>query len=78
MEIKIKLLGPFRDYSSQMEGFTHTLEVPEGSSVKDVCAQLKIPPDAPRTILVNGFMRGDGEILRGGDILSLFSPLGGG
>jgi sulfur carrier protein ThiS len=78
MEIKIKFLGPFRDYSPQREGFICAIEVPEGSSVKDVCTQLKIPSDAPRMVLVNGLTREDSEILRAGDILSLFSPLGGG
>lgn len=78
MEIKIKLLGPFWDYSPQKEGFICTLDVPEGASVKDVCTQLKIPSDEPRMILVNGLTREDSEILSDGDLLSVFVPLGGG
>ena len=79
MEIHLKFFGIFREYiASEKNGFSGTLDIPDGSRIEDVLNHFGIPKNTPKMILVNGLMKEDGEILRDGDTLSLFSPLAGG
>jgi sulfur-carrier protein len=54
------------------------LDVPEGSTVRDVVRRLGIPADFERVTLVNGRDAALDDGLRGGDILTIFPPLSGG
>jgi molybdopterin converting factor small subunit len=40
--------------------------------------ELKLPEDTPKIIILNGVHADAGRVLRDGDTLSLFPPIGGG
>jgi sulfur-carrier protein len=54
------------------------LDVPDGSTVRDVANRLGIPPDLERVALVNGLDRTPDTRLDAGDVVTLFPPLSGG
>jgi sulfur-carrier protein len=53
-------------------------EVEEGTTVKTLIKNLKIPPDAVKLIFVNGRKQDSDCVLTQGDRLGLFPPVGGG
>ena len=55
-----------------------TLEMPEGSTVRDVAGRLGIPVDLDRVSLVNGREAEPELELRSGDVVTVFPPLMGG
>jgi len=55
-----------------------TLEMPEGSTVRDVASLLGIPTDLDRVSLVNGREAEPERALRPGDVVTVFPPLMGG
>ena len=55
-----------------------TLEMPEGSTVRDVAGRLGIPGDLDRVSLVNGQEAEPERALRSGDVVTVFPPLMGG
>ena len=54
------------------------LEVPDRSTVGEVLASLDIPSDLDRLQVVNGHDAAPEQMLRDGDVLSVFPPLAGG
>ena len=54
------------------------LEVPDGSTVRDVVRRLGIPADLERVTLLNGADSAPEAHLRPGDVLTVFPPLAGG
>jgi hypothetical protein len=54
------------------------LEVPDGSTVRDVVRHLGIPADLERVVLVNGLDGSPDARVHAGDVLTLFPPLMGG
>lgn len=54
------------------------LDVPAGSTVRDVASRLGIPPDLDRVGLVNGREAEPDTSLRADDVVTLFPPLAGG
>jgi sulfur-carrier protein len=55
-----------------------TLEMPEGSTVRDVAGRLGIPGDFDRVSLVNGRVAEPERLLSPGDVVTVFPPLMGG
>jgi len=55
-----------------------TVDVPEGTSVRDVILMLRIPPGVECLRVVNGLDASPDQSLVDGDVLSLFPPLAGG
>jgi sulfur-carrier protein len=54
------------------------LDVPDGSTVRDVVTRLAIPTDLERVTLLNGGDSAPDAPLHAGDILTIFPPLAGG
>ncbi|HET7379697.1 MAG TPA: MoaD/ThiS family protein [Gaiellales bacterium] len=54
------------------------LDVPDGSTVREVVHRLRIPADLERVTLVNGADAAADARLRTGDVVTLFPPLAGG
>jgi molybdopterin converting factor small subunit len=51
----------------------------EGSTrVQDILLRLKIPEQIPKIILINGVHGKKEQILKEGDVLSIFPPVAGG
>jgi sulfur-carrier protein len=53
-------------------------EVEKGTTVETLIKHLKIPSDAVKLIFVNGRKQDDTCVLKPGDRLGLFPPVGGG
>ena len=79
MEIEVRLFATLRDYlpkgSSQ---FSCKLTVNSSNTVRDVLKKLKIPGEIPKIILVNGVHGNLEQVLKRGDVLSVFPPVAGG
>lgn len=54
------------------------VEIRDGGTSRDVLAQLNIPENQVSTILVNGVHYQIEDILRNGDRVAFFPPVGGG
>ena len=79
MEIEVKLFATLRDYLPKGSGrFSCKMEVDGYTRVQDVLLKLKIPEEMPKIILVNGIHGKNDQILKDGDILSVFPPVAGG
>jgi sulfur carrier protein ThiS len=80
MQVTVRLLASYRRYQPQgCEGQVDCArEVPPGTRVGDLLADLAIPPAEVYTFLVNGRHAGRDQILQAGDIISLFPAVGGG
>jgi len=79
MEIEVKLFATLRDYLPQgSDRFSCKMEVDEGTRVQDVFTRLKIPVEMPKIILVNGIHGKKEQVLKEGDVLSVFPPVAGG
>lgn len=79
MKVEVKLFANFREYLPQgSEGYGCTLEIEEGTTVRQVLKRLKIPDSLPMITLVNGIHRRFEDELEPADVLSVFPPVAGG
>ncbi len=79
MKLEIKLFAYFRDFlPAQSWKDSCVLEMEEGATIGEVLGKFKIPLSMPIIILVNGVQQGSGDVLRPGDVLSIFPPVAGG
>ena len=74
MHVTVKLFATFRDGRFKVE----EKELPEESLVLDVLQPLNITPEEVAICLVNGRNANEQHVLKNGDILALFPPVGGG
>ena len=79
MEIEVKLFATLRDYLPEGSSrFSCKMEFDSNTRVQDVLSKLKIPEEMPKIILVNGIHGKNDQILKNGDVLSVFPPVAGG
>jgi sulfur carrier protein len=74
MKITVKLFATLRDFGPEIE----EKSVPENSNVESVVNSLKLPENIPLLTIVNGVHTDPKEMLKEGDVLALFPPVGGG
>jgi molybdopterin converting factor small subunit len=77
MKIQVKLFAELREYVPGGES-PWAGEFPEGATVADILAELKVPEGKPRILLVNGRHVQPGQALKEGDLLAVFPPVAGG
>jgi molybdopterin converting factor small subunit len=79
MKIQVKLFANFRDYLPKgSDRFSCTLTVNPSGRVADVLGKLGLPEDHPKIILINGVHGKEEDLLKDGDVLSVFPPVAGG
>lgn len=79
MQIEIKLFATLRDYLPKgSDRFSCKMEIGEKTKIRDILEKLGIPEDIPKIILLNGIHGKKEEILKEGDVLSIFPPVAGG
>lgn len=79
MEIEVKLFATLRDYLPKGSGrFSCKMEINGQTRIQDILSNLKIPDDIPKIILVNGIHGKLEQVLKEGDVLSIFPPVAGG
>ena len=79
MRIEVRLFATLTAFlpPDSREGAA-TLDIPDGSTVRDVFRQLGIPSDLERVALVNGGDEIADRPLQTGDVVTVFPPLAGG
>jgi len=79
MRIEVNLYATLKKYlKNDNGGKSSTIDVKDGLCVKDVIQRLKIPADLVKLIFINGVHGKVDTILKDGDRLGLFPPVGGG
>jgi sulfur carrier protein len=79
MEIEVKLFATLRDYLPKGSGrFSCKMEVDDQTQVRQILTRLNIPEEMPKIILVNGVHGKKEQVLKEGDVLSIFPPVAGG
>jgi sulfur carrier protein len=79
MGIEVKLFATLRDYLPKGSGrFSCNMEIERQTRVKDILERLRIPEEIPKIILVNGIHGKPDQILKEGDVVSIFPPVAGG
>jgi sulfur-carrier protein len=79
MEIEVKLFATLRDYLPKGSSrFSCKMEVNGDTRIQDILLKLKVPDDIPKIILVNGIHGKLEQVLKEGDVLSIFPPVAGG
>ena len=74
MHVTVKLFATFRDGRFKVE----EMDLPEGTSVLEVIQPLNIKPEELAICLQNGKDAKEYTVLKDGDTLALFPPVGGG
>jgi len=79
MEIEVKLFATLRDYLPKgSDRFSCKLEINGRARVRDILSRLKIPNEILKIILVNGVHGKNEQVLKEGDVVSIFPPVAGG
>ncbi len=79
MEIEVKLFATLRDFLPPGSSrFSCKMEIDGKTRVEDILSKLKIPEEMPKIILVNGIHGKKDQLLKEGDVLSVFPPVAGG
>ena len=79
MKIEVNLFATFKRYIKNETGANPSvMDLEGGVCVKDIIQKLKIPADSVKLIFINGVHAKVDTILKDGDRLGLFPPVGGG
>jgi sulfur carrier protein ThiS len=79
MHLIIRLFAHLVQYRpSTRSGRSFTLDLPEDSKISDLIVSLGIPEDEVKTVFVNHIISPPDTILKEGDEVGIFSPIGGG
>jgi molybdopterin converting factor small subunit len=80
MKIQVKLYASLGKYMPQatLENKQGYLEVREGTTIRSLLENLKVPLETVKLIFVNGIHAKDDDVLKDGDRLGVFPPVAGG
>jgi len=79
MEIEVKLFATLRNYLPKGSSrFSCKMGIDGSTRIQDILLRLKIPEQIPKIILINGVHGKKEQILKEGDVLSVFPPVAGG
>lgn len=78
MVIELRLFATLRGYLPANPTGVEKVELPENATVMDIVNKLGINFEEIRLILVNGILNEADYVLKDGDRVALFPPVGGG
>ena len=79
MHIQVKLFATLvRCIPGVKSGVPFDVELPEGAFLSDLVKQLNLPENKVKVSFVNGRTQSLGFLLRPGDEVGIFPPIGGG
>jgi len=79
MEIEVKLFATLRNYLPKGSSrFSCKMGIDGSTRIQDILLRLKIPEQIPKIILINGVHGKKEQILKEGDVMSVFPPVAGG
>lgn len=77
--VHVKLFASLREHFPSLGmGEMMPVDLPAGATVGTLCQQLALPADLVKVVFVNHRIREDDHLLRGGDVVGIFPPVGGG
>jgi molybdopterin synthase sulfur carrier subunit len=77
--VQVKLFATLRQrYPHLGIGEPMAVELPDGTAVEQLLAQLRIPAGEVKIVFVNHVVRDGGHQLADGDAVGIFPPVGGG
>jgi molybdopterin converting factor small subunit len=79
MEIEVRLFATFREYLPEGSGaFSFRRDFENVETVGDLLAELGLPEDIPKIIIVKANQVAGDYALSDGDVVSFFPPIAGG
>ena len=79
MKIELRLFASLSRYlPEQRTGNLCAMEIPEGTTIKELLQRLTFPAEIRKIIIVNGVHAGDNQTLAEGDRIGVFPPVAGG
>jgi sulfur carrier protein ThiS len=79
MKIEMNLYASLSRYApDRSSGKRFVMEITEGTKIRDLLAQMKLPKEAVKIIFLNGVHASADATLRDGDRLGIFPPVAGG
>lgn len=79
MQVTVKLYATLTRYGQgERSGTPFIIELSEGATLQHLINKLKIPPEETRIMFVNGIIQEFEYILKDGDEVGIFPPIGGG
>lgn len=79
MKIELRLYASLAAFMpEQTGGKSLTMEVSDGTTIRDLLQQLKVPKKQIKVIFLNGIHADDGDILKEGDRVGIFPAVAGG
>lgn len=80
LKIQLRLFASLAGYLPEQKngGFSSLMEIEEGTTIQSLLESLKVPPELPRIIFLNGVHAEGTAVLKEGDRLGVFPPLAGG
>jgi sulfur-carrier protein len=79
MRVTVKLFATLGRFSSAvLPGTPFEMNLPESVTVQDLIDQLGIPSEETKISFVNGLIRDLDWVLKPGDEVGIFPPIGGG
>jgi len=79
MEIELKLYASLASHMpKKTSGNSWSVEISEGTKVRELLEQFGIPTDAIKLVFLNGVHASGDETLNDGDRVGIFPPIGGG
>jgi sulfur carrier protein ThiS len=79
MKIELNLFATLKRYiPDEVKGNSWKISISEGTKVRELLEQVKIPTDAVKLVFLNGIHANGNETLKDGDRVGVFPPIGGG
>jgi molybdopterin converting factor small subunit len=79
VRVCIRLLSTYRKYlPPDVQGASYSLEVPAGTRIEELEAQLPVPSDEDQVVLINGRTPAPGQLVEEGDTIAVFPSMAGG
>lgn len=79
MKVKVRLFANLREYVPQAKlGATLEIELNDGHRVSDLVDHFRLPQEEVKLVYVNGIYQEMDYLLREGDEIGIFPPIGGG
>jgi len=78
MVVEVRLYATLRRYTPSTPNGVITVDVPDGITVLDLVKKIEIDPAEIHLIMINGIGCEFEKIVKSGDRVGLFPPVGGG
>ena len=77
--VHVKLFATLRRHRPELGlGEAFSVDLPEGTTVRELIRQLDLPEDQVKVVFVNALFREMDHVLADGDEVGIFPPVGGG